>query len=139
MLMLHCMRSGRTAARLARISWLGGAPDSHLPAAKWKIRYAYTYALGFFVHEFINTRFVENMVVDYLRAAAGGATGGKNGTCYHGGAGRPDRKYMVVDYRRGPWPRACGAPYSISNEVRVKKPPTFISIANIGLRSLPTC
>ncbi len=49
----------------------------------------------------------ENMVVDYFRAAACGATNGKTVTFYFGGADRADLcLYMVVDYPRGPWPRA---------------------------------
>ncbi len=46
------------------------------------------------------------MVVDYLRAAARGATNGKTMVLYLGRAGRPDFQYMVGDYLRGPKPWA---------------------------------
>jgi hypothetical protein len=52
--------------------------------------------------------FLENVVVDCLRAAARGATDGKTMTLYLGKAGRPFIfgflfSYMVVNYLRGPW------------------------------------
>ncbi len=50
--------------------------------------------------------FSENMIADYLQAAARGATSGKTVTFYLGGAGRPDFQYMVVDYLGGPCSRA---------------------------------
>ncbi len=48
----------------------------------------------------------ENMVVDYVRAAACGTTSGKTETLYLGGVGRPKFLYMLADYLRGPRPRA---------------------------------
>jgi hypothetical protein len=49
---------------------------------------------------------LESMVIDYLRAAARGATSNETVTFYLGGAGRPDLFCIIVDYLRVPWPRA---------------------------------
>ncbi len=50
----------------------------------------------------MHTFVFENIVVDYLWAAARGATNGKTVSFYLGGADRPDFLYMAVDYIREP-------------------------------------
>ncbi len=58
--------------------------------------------LRFLIHGLLKK---DNVVFDYLRAAARKVTRGKAVTFYLLGNGRPNFQYTVVDYLRGHWPR----------------------------------
>ncbi len=57
--------------------------------------------MGLFIHHLLG-----NMVVHQLRAGAHAATNGNAVTFYLGEADRLDLLDLIIDYLRGPWPRA---------------------------------